>query len=251
MSHIETVVSTRNSTTAPLGGGATFTGQVEDLTSFSELDINVAGAPSNAPGTLYFEFSPDGTHWDVSIPLALTGPISLPIPLRVVLPKFRVRYVNGATPQSELRLTVVFHRTGLKHITRFLNQPLSDAEPVTVQHSVVAGLAPNGGYVNVRVDADGNLVDRQSGIVASGTPVVASTVAVQIVAANAARKGLIVTNNGPGTVRFGASDVTSAKGAPLAAGEKVAFILPACPTSAIYAIRQDGVDGTVVAMELL
>lgn len=80
------VVSTDNSTTTPLAAGASFIGAAESLISYAELDINLAGTPAVAPGTLFFEFSPDGVNWDVSVPVALAGPSMVPQYLRVVLP---------------------------------------------------------------------------------------------------------------------------------------------------------------------
>ena len=123
------IVARGNSTTTPLAANATFTGTTDDVTSYEEIDINVAGSPNNAPGSLYFEFSPDGTHWDVSILVGGTqyySPNIVPQFLRVVLPFFRVRYVNGNMPQTELRLTVVYHRVSGMRLTRYPNQTIDD-----------------------------------------------------------------------------------------------------------------------------
>ncbi len=157
MSRLETVLSTKNSTADTLGANAVFSGLADDLSSFQEIDINIAGAPSNAAGVLVFEFSPDGTNWDISISLPLTGPSMPPLPLRVVLPWFRLRYTNGATPLSELRITTVLHRTGAKSLTRFLNQPLTESEPIEVVRSVTSVKKPDGSYVNLQVTADEKL----------------------------------------------------------------------------------------------
>lgn len=160
------VISTLNSTTAALSAGATFTGVGEDIRRYQEISLNLAGAPSVAPGTLYFEFSPDygdcanATNWDVSVPIVLDGPNSLvPQPLRNVLPCFRVKYVNGATPLTALRLTSTLHYTTAKHLTRFLNQAIGDGEPVENVRAIVGGRSPNGPYVNLPV---GGTVDAQS-----------------------------------------------------------------------------------------
>lgn len=159
MSHLQTstgiVVSQGNSTSTPLGSNATFTGAAENVSSYEELDVNIAGSPSNAPGSLYFEFSPDGTNWDVSVQVSgaqLPGPSIAPLFLRVVLPWFRVRYVNGSTVQTAFRLTTAYHRTSAVRLTRFLNQTLDDTESIENVRAVIAHKHPDGSYVNVTHD---------------------------------------------------------------------------------------------------
>jgi hypothetical protein len=136
------IVSKGNSTTIPLAANATFAGSIDDVTSYEEIDINLFGSPSNAPGSLFFEFSPDGTNWDVSIQISgaqLPGPIIVPQLLRVVLPFFRVRYINGATLQTSFRLTVCYHRTSGTRLTRFLNQSVDNTEPIQVDKAIIMG----------------------------------------------------------------------------------------------------------------
>lgn len=164
---VVSVVSRNNSTIIPLAADASFVGNTDDLTSFSEIDINVAGAPDIAPAMLYFEFSPDGVHWDLSIPVELSGPSIIPTPLRVVLPRFRVRYINGGTALTELRLTVVFHRTGAKHITRFLDQAIEIKEPVEVTRSVLVGQKPDDSFINIPLTVGGQLDVNQDTVIAN------------------------------------------------------------------------------------
>lgn len=149
---LETVVSKNNTTKIPLGAGAAFNGTADDLGSFQELDINVAGEPAIAPGTLYFEFSPDGENWDTSVAIALAGPVMPPLPLRVVNPFVRVRYENGPTPLTQFRLTTVLHHTSAKSLTRFANQQLRSNEPLEVVRAILALRAPSGDYENVDMD---------------------------------------------------------------------------------------------------
>lgn len=151
------VVSANNSSTTPLGAGASFIGVADNMLSFQELDINIAGSPSNADGYFYFEFSPNGVNWDVSIPFALTSPNMAPLPLRVILPFFRVRYVNGSTPLTEFRLTTIFHRVNAIHLTKFLNQQVNDTELIENVRAFVGGVRPDGTYGNVPVTRDNYL----------------------------------------------------------------------------------------------
>lgn len=148
-----------NSTILPLAAGASFTGIWEDIRGFAELDINLAGAPSVAPGTMFFEFSPDnGTHVDVSVPLSVTGPGAVPLPLRTVLPYFRMRYVNGAIAQTELRLTIVYHYQTAARLTRFIDQTVGALEPVEMVGAIIVGQDA----ANVRLLNDGVMYTTRS-----------------------------------------------------------------------------------------
>lgn len=95
--------SSGNTSTTPLGSGATFTGTGE-LNGWS--DVMVVCKTDNT-GTLYFDFSPDGSNWDSTFPVqgfqiasginefhtAVKGPRY-----------FRVRLVNDTGAQTYLRL---------------------------------------------------------------------------------------------------------------------------------------------------
>lgn len=128
----------RNSTNTPLGIGAIFTGQAENLSSFANITINLFGTPDNATGTLFFEFSPDGVNWDVSRALPVNNlNIFIPFPLRIVLPFFRVRYENGAVAQTAFRLTTVYHHTEGGPLIRLPRDVLGSTEPVPVVRALV------------------------------------------------------------------------------------------------------------------
>jgi hypothetical protein len=155
------VVSRGNSTSTPLYANTEFIGATEDVTSYEEIDINVAGNPYNAPGSLYFEFSPDTIHWDVSILVGgsqYPGPNLVPQFLRIILPYFRVRYINGSISQTEFRLTVVYHRSSGSRLTRFLNQHIDDTEGTEMTRAFVSGKRTDGYYDNIQINTDNILL---------------------------------------------------------------------------------------------
>lgn len=150
-------MSTGNSTSTPLASGATFTGTSENITDYAETSINLYALPAGATGTLYFEYSPDNVNWDVSVPLVVSAPSSTPpIPLRTVLPFFRVRYVNDLVVQTAFRLTTVYHVYSGKDLTRFLNQTITNAEPVEMHASVIKGLSTDTTYKSVTSTPSGS-----------------------------------------------------------------------------------------------
>ncbi len=94
--------STGNTSTTPLSGGATFTGTA-DLTGLSSVMVS---CQTDAAGTLYFDFSVDGTNWSV-FPVAGFDVSAGVHEFHTALKggrHFRVRLVNGAAAQTYLRL---------------------------------------------------------------------------------------------------------------------------------------------------
>lgn len=100
------IESTLNTTTSTLAGGATYTGTGE-LNDYPDVMVSVF---ADVPGTLYFEYSENGTDWyqeaeDESVP---------GIPIKASETKFRIKnkgnrwfrakYTNGASAQSTFRL---------------------------------------------------------------------------------------------------------------------------------------------------
>jgi hypothetical protein len=96
------VTSTNNSSTTPLNTGITFTGTA-DLNNFPDVMVQVA---TDQNGTLYCEFSSDGTNWDTSLSFMYdTSRIDPPHIFVKAERYFRVRFENtSASNQTYLRL---------------------------------------------------------------------------------------------------------------------------------------------------
>lgn len=151
----QTITSVLNSSTTPLGDGATFTGSFEQ----NDLgDVMVSCQAVGNAGTLFFDFSVDGfnvTTFPVA-GFAVTAGIH-EFHTAVKGPRFcRVRLVNDAgAAQTELRL-YTFYGT-FRQGNAPLNQSIGvDSDASTVK-AVVAGQFPNGNYNNVGLDTRGNL----------------------------------------------------------------------------------------------
>lgn len=101
------IKSTVNSTTTPLSGGATFTGTWE----IAPRSMVLAQSYSDVAGTLYFDFSVDGTNQDSTFPVGgsvASAGVPLVMPAAVGGRYFRVRYVNGAVAQASFRLGIYY-----------------------------------------------------------------------------------------------------------------------------------------------
>lgn len=100
------VLSTANATTTPLAGGATFTGVWEECYQYSALSL--IGA-ADVAGTLYAEFSTDGATVARTILLSDGRDGALGIHGLIPVAKyFRVRLLNGATPQGSVSIQTIF-----------------------------------------------------------------------------------------------------------------------------------------------
>lgn len=132
------IVSTSNVRTTALLATQTYTGTGESILNYAEIDVNLAGSPQVCPGTLYFEFSPDNTNWDVSVPIAVDDlNVFIPYPLDTILPYFRVRYVNGAVNQSAFRLTVLLKPRAGASLARTLSQVIGRNDPVVCTRALI------------------------------------------------------------------------------------------------------------------
>lgn len=120
---INGTVSTNNSTTAVLAGGAVFTGTSDEALIYNEIRISVIASHASATDGLSIQQSIDNTNWDVTdtytIPAATAKTYSVPRQARY----FRVVYTNGATLQTSFRMQTILNRIG----TRSASQRPGDA----------------------------------------------------------------------------------------------------------------------------
>lgn len=131
------IVSTSNSTSSTLLSGATFTG-VAELAPRGEL---IVMSKSDVAGTLYFDFSTDGTNWDSTFPSAgYSCAAGIPEVHRAVVGGryFRVRYVNGGTGQGYFRLQTSFSNTG--PLSAPIGFNIADDADAIVTKSVISGI---------------------------------------------------------------------------------------------------------------
>lgn len=134
MSDLSTVssgtASTLNSSTATLSGGATFTGTAE---LNSQPDV-MCSCYSDTAGTLYFDFSVNGTDWRTfpTSGFAVAAGIH-EFHTAVKGPRyFRARFVNGSAAQSTFQLYVYYGV--FRQPSAPLNQPLGlDSDAILVR----------------------------------------------------------------------------------------------------------------------
>jgi hypothetical protein len=90
-------------TTSPLSAGASWTSEVDSDAATGRI---VGSVYADQAGTLYVEQSPNGTEWDVVDSFSVSADAGFGFSVEKVCQYARVRYVNGATPQTTFRLYV-------------------------------------------------------------------------------------------------------------------------------------------------
>jgi len=85
-----------------LGNAEVFTGERKLTDSWNFLRGTVF---SDQSGTLHVEQSADGVNWDTDSTTAVTGGTGAAWEVTPVAGYWRLRYVNGATPQTVFRLS--------------------------------------------------------------------------------------------------------------------------------------------------
>jgi len=119
------IIDANNSTTTPLGIGATFVGTYTETTEFSEFTCLVN---TDVSGTLFFDFSTNGIDADRIKSIKVTnGSVHT---LAVVSQFMRVRYNNNSLAQSFIRLQTTLHTFKSKELTSTTSENINDQNDV-------------------------------------------------------------------------------------------------------------------------
>lgn len=130
------IQSTSNTSTTPLSGGATFTGTAEQ----NNLPDVMVSCYADVAGTLYFDFSVDGTNWRTFPSSGFTVSAGIhEFHTAVKGPRyFRARYVNGGSAQATFQLYTYYgwFRQGSGPI----GSTVSDDADAIVTKSIISGV---------------------------------------------------------------------------------------------------------------
>jgi len=123
--------STLNSTSTLLNTGATFTGTAEDVSKYNSL---VIAAKTDQDGSMFVDFSNDGTNWDSILTFNVTASTNEVHRITITRKYCRVRFTNtSASNQTYLRLQTTFGNQ--TQLTSSLNSTIqNDADALTVRN---------------------------------------------------------------------------------------------------------------------
>jgi hypothetical protein len=97
-----------NGTTTPLAGAGTATLEMQA----GREDWVVGMVFADQAGNIFIEQSMNGTNWDLSTTYAVAASDGKGFKEEIFAPYIRVRYVNGATPQTAFRMTARLSSAG-------------------------------------------------------------------------------------------------------------------------------------------
>lgn len=149
-------IAPSNSTETPLVGGATFTGAWVSIVAFASISVI---AVADQAATLWADFSTDGVTAARNVQLSdgTSGAMGIHS-LTPVAAYFRVRVVNGATPQTSLSVQTLFNTSSrIAFPTSRLGQTIGLFTDVINVRSVVVGKQDSGAFVSVPVTQEGHL----------------------------------------------------------------------------------------------
>lgn len=130
LSTLSNSVSTVNSSDVTLASAATFTGTSSDVSRFNSVIVSIK---TDFEGTLYMEFSSDGTNWDSSLSFSVAAATNEVHRLTVSKKYYRTRFTNtSASTQTYFRLQTMFG--SFQSLTTGLNSTVQrDADALLVR----------------------------------------------------------------------------------------------------------------------
>lgn len=237
-------ISTNNSSTVVLSGGAVFTGTWEDVLNYNEIRVSAIASHVSAADGLSIQQSSDGVNidfTDVYTIAAATGKTySVPRQARY----YRVVYTNGATLQTSFRLQTLLNRLGTKASSQRPSDGYTNETDLEQEQSFLMGYngatwdrlrsdTPNGLDVDVtRVASFPGVANLAHGQVAL------SSSATQVVSTRATRRAVTIVNLSTTDIYVGNTGVTTSTGQLLLGSKGAAITIET--VTAVFAIVTTG-----------
>lgn len=180
----------------------------DDVSEYGTISVSVYSDQNSATTGLVFEGSFDRTTWyEMESYTYLTAGGLQVFSMAPAGPYFRVRFVNGATPSTVTRIDTVYRQCYTKPSSHRINDVITGEKDAELVKAVLAAMKPDSTFTDIHCTAGGNLkvaVEEVNGISAiptrvdartpTTTSLASSATSVTILAANANRKGLTISN---------------------------------------------------------
>jgi len=154
------LVDAGNTSSNPLGSGATFTGSWIDCTNFNCIALGVFSDVSSATDGVKYQFSADGVNVHHEHTYTYTGGsygvgYSVPVEFKY----YRAIYINSTVAQASFEIISTLKQSSLFPSSYKLTEPISGQTQSLFTRGVIVGetTAGGGGYVNVKVNPSGAL----------------------------------------------------------------------------------------------
>ncbi len=142
------VISAPNSTTVPLGAGATFTGTFVEVLGYSNISVIVFADQGSAVDGLKLESSSDGINVDDSDSFTISAGVGKQFSFGAASRYIRVRYVNGGIAQGTFRLQTILHQQAPKSSSHRINQSIVNEDDAELVKAVITA-STGSGFVNI------------------------------------------------------------------------------------------------------
>ncbi len=157
----DALADTNNSTTTLLTANTDFTGTATDIMPYAGIAVNVFADQDSDPNGMRFQFSSDGTNWDIEVDSGFdyVANTSRTFQFDVLASYFRVIFQNGASGQGVFRMqTLLQHHTVALTTIHRLDDSLAPDRSATVTKSVLmAQAAGTGDFDPIQATTGGNL----------------------------------------------------------------------------------------------
>ena len=153
------IIDSGNSSTTPLGVGATFTGSSIDMLNYSTIRVSVFANQASATNGLQVQFGNDGVNWDFNRYTTLAANTGSTSAFNRAARYCRVVYTNGGTAQAAFRLQTVVVPVSAEFDRHFVGEAPAESHNSIITQSVIWGRTTGGGggYVAVKVNPSGSL----------------------------------------------------------------------------------------------
>lgn len=149
-------ISTLNNLDTPLAAGEVFEGGWEDARDFAAISVVIDTDQPSAINGAVIQFSEDAATVIRSVASTIPsggGHFVLAPQARY----FRVRYTNGATPQTRLRSEITLRFNAPSLVQQPLAAPITDANMAGIVKAHLAGRLSTGQWASIKVNSDGTL----------------------------------------------------------------------------------------------
>jgi len=149
-----------DTSSTPLTGGGIYGTASYDITKYAVIQVGVFANVASATNGVKVEFSPDNVNWDHSHSTTYTASgTGVGYVFNAEYKFMRVRYTNGATPQTTFRIQVILKKEPVKQSLYTISQAITGNMFAELGKNVIVGESTAGGgsFVNVKVNPSGSL----------------------------------------------------------------------------------------------
>lgn len=151
------IVSAANSTSTPLLAGGTFTGVFEEVLPFADFTVLINTDQSSAVDGFIVEYSSNGIDVDATDVFTFVTAAQKQYSFGTNSRYIRIRYVNGATPQTTFRLQTIYKRNRGKPSSHKLDEGIVDNDDAELVKAILTGKREDGVYENVELSTQNSL----------------------------------------------------------------------------------------------